>query len=169
MKNLIIIRHAKSSWDYPELADIDRPLNKRGKKAVIMMGGRLAARDIIPDIMVSSPAKRAAATARRFAEALNVSPDKIIKTPLLYHGGMQEIVSWLQKLDDSINTAIIFGHNPTWTDLTNYLAGTDIYNVPTCGVVELQFDIPRWHKIGPGTGKLIMFDYPKKKESSTSI
>jgi phosphohistidine phosphatase len=162
MKNLYIVRHAKSSWDYPELSDIDRPLNKRGKKNAPEMGQRLAAKNISPELLISSPAKRAHTTARRIAKEIGYEKSKIIVHSKLYHGGLGEMIELIQSTDKSINSLMIFGHNPGFTELANYLTGSNIYNIPTCGIVSIEFDTDDWAIIGQNEGKMLFFDYPKK-------
>jgi phosphohistidine phosphatase len=162
MKKLFIVRHAKSSWDYPELSDIDRPLSKRGKKNAPEMGRRLAERGVSPDKLITSPAKRAAATARRIAEKLGYTQGKIEKNSDLYHGSIEDIKRVIRSIDNKVNTLMIFGHNPDLTTLTNMLSGSDIYNIPTCGVAEIDFNISSWKEIENKGGSLVSFDYPKK-------
>lgn len=162
MKKLFIVRHAKSSWDHPELNDFDRPLNKRGKKNAPEMGQRLANRSVRPDAIITSPAKRAAATARRISEAISFPLSAIQKEPQFYHGSTQDMVQVMKSVDDGIDTLMIFGHNPGLTDLTNHLSGSDIYNIPTCGIAEIDFDILSWSNLTGGLGNLVSFDYPKK-------
>ena len=161
MKKLFIVRHAKSSWDYPELDDYDRPLNKRGKRNAPEMGQRLAKRNIKPDVMVTSPAKRAAATARRIAEEISFPRSNIQQESLMYHGSIRNMIEVIRSTSDHSNILMIFGHNPGLTDLTNHLSGSDIYNIPTCGIAEIDFDIASWQEVGDGKGSLISFDYPK--------
>lgn len=162
MKKLFIVRHAKSSWDFPELDDYDRPLNKRGKKNAPQMGRRLANRGIKPQLIITSPAKRAASTARRIAKELSFPKSEILKEPLFYHGTNKNIIEILQKQNDDMNEIMIFGHNPGLTDLTNYLSGANIYNIPTCGVAEIDFEIRSWADIDKKKGTLVYLDYPKK-------
>ncbi len=162
MKKLFIVRHAKSSWDNPKLDDYDRPLNKRGKRNAPEMGKRLAQKNIKPDLIISSPAKRAASTAKRIAREISYPVDKIIKNDRIYHGSNSEVIDVIRNVKDSVNTLMIFGHNPGFTDLANYLSGSNIYNIPTCGVVEIDFNINTWKDIDRNGGDLIEFDYPKK-------
>ena len=162
MKKLIIVRHAKSSWDFPELSDYDRPLNRRGKKNAPEMGKRLASRGILPDMIISSPAKRAAATAKRIAMEIGYSIKDIKKEPLFYHGSMNDIINVVKSSSNKISTLMIFGHNPDLTTVTNSLTGSDIYNIPTCGIAEIDFDISAWNEIEKNIGTLVNFDYPKK-------
>lgn len=167
MKKLIVVRHAKSSWDFPGMDDHDRPLNNRGKKSAPEMGRRLAKRNIKPEIIITSSAKRAAATARRIAEEIAFPVGDIRKEPVFYHGSIGNIVAVLQSVNDDINNVMIFGHNPGLTDLVNFLTGSDIYNIPTCGIAEIEFDILSWSMVGKNGGELVYFDYPKKISTST--
>ncbi len=162
MKKLFIVRHAKSSWDSPYLDDHDRPLNKRGKDNAPEMGRRLAKRNVLPDLMISSSAKRAFSTAKFIAKKISFPTNKIRKESLFYHGNIENIISIIQNVDDSVNILMIYGHNPGMTDLTNYLTGSMIYNIPTCGITEVDFYISSWNLVEKYTGKLISFDYPKK-------
>lgn len=168
MKKLFVVRHAKSSWDFPELDDFDRPLNKRGKRNAPEMGKRLLKKGSMIDLLITSPAKRAAATARRIAEELTFPKDQIIKEPKLYHGTNRDVISVIQDVSDKIETLMIFGHNPGWTDLVNYLSDSNIYNIPTCGIAEINFDIASWKEIDTIKGQLIDFDYPKKVSMNPS-
>ncbi|MCG8311127.1 MAG: histidine phosphatase family protein [Cytophagales bacterium] len=161
MKKLFIVRHAKSSWDYPHLDDYDRPLNKRGKRNAPEMGQRLAQKNVKPDALIASPAKRAAATARRIAEQISFPVSDIVKEPLLYHGSVSSMIDVIRSSDDGIETLMIFGHNPGLTDLTNRLSGSDIYNIPTCGIAEIDFDVASWQEVGNTKGNLVSFDFPK--------
>lgn len=162
MKRLFIVRHAKSSWDFPELDDYERPLSKRGKKNAPEMGQRLALRQIMPEAMITSPAKRATDTAKFIATEISFSVKKIKSESLFYHASNNNMISLLQDVSNNIETLMIFGHNPGLTDLANFLSGADIYNIPTCGIVEIEFNISSWTEIEKNTGKLISFDYPKK-------
>jgi len=162
MKKLFIVRHAKSSWDYPQLSDMDRPLNKRGKKNAPEMGRRLADRGVKPDKLITSPAKRAAATAKRIAGELGYPLSKIEKNGELYHGSVEDMKRVIKSVKDDVETLFIFGHNPDLTALTNMLSGSDIYNIPTCGVAEIVFDIDSWRELENNGGSLEYFDYPKR-------
>src|SRR4051812_11171026 len=108
MKTLFIVRHAKSSWDEPDLSDFDRPLNDRGKKDAPRMGKRLKEKDINPQLMLSSPAKRAYSTSKRIADALGHDRNKIKTNEALYHAESETILSVVQGLNDGISTAMVF-------------------------------------------------------------
>lgn len=167
MKRLIIARHAKSSWDFPELDDYERPLNKRGKRDAPVMGRRLAQRKVKPESMITSPAKRAADTAKLIANEISFSLQKLKKDPSFYHASNRNMIGALHCISNDVKTLMIFGHNPGLTELTNFLSGEDIYNIPTCGIAEIEFDISSWDEIEKNTGKLVSFDYPKKLSADT--
>ncbi len=162
MKRLFVVRHAKSSWDFPELDDHDRPLNKRGLKNAPEMGRRLARKNLKADLIVTSTATRAAHTAKIVADELSYSKSKISEDPQLYHASIPDIMACIQSTRNEVMTLIIFGHNPGFTDFVNYLTDSEIYNIPTCGVAEINFDVAVWGQVGKGLGRLISMDYPKK-------
>jgi phosphohistidine phosphatase len=162
MKTVILVRHAKSSWSDSSLSDRDRPLNKRGKRDAPMMGGRLAARDLRPDRMITSPATRARLTALAFADALDFDEDQMVIDDRIYHGGVEDIWEIIREQSDGLRRVMIFGHNPDLTDFVNGLGCEFILNVPTCGVVELRFDADSWSEVGHGCPVDMDFDYPKK-------
>lgn len=165
MKTLTLIRHAKSSWDDPQLADVDRPLNSRGQRDAPVMGDRVARRRLAPDLLLSSPARRALTTARVFAQALDYPAEAIRTNDDIYAAPGGVLLNILRSLDGSAHRVFLFGHNPGFTELANLLAReTAIDNVPTCGVVHLTLNIPDWAAIAPGCGRVVFFDYPKKRD-----
>lgn len=165
MKTLYVIRHAKSSWENPLLADIDRPLNDRGKRDAPRMGKRLKERAVVPNLMLSSPAKRALSTCKRIAEILGYGVDKIKTERKLYHADEDDLLNIIKGLNDKCQVVMIFGHNPGLTDFVNLLSDEDhvIDNVPTCGVVCFTFDIDHWKEAEFGKAKFVFFDFPKSK------
>jgi len=160
MRALTLIRHAKSSWADPETADIDRPLNDRGKSDAPMMGRRLAAIGFAPDLVLCSPAKRARRTARAIIHELASTPSLGIE-PALYLATPSEMLPLIRSLGSSLAHVVMVGHNPGLTDLANLLGGARIDNVPTTGVVRLELDVDAWSDAGPGHGRVVDFDYPK--------
>ena len=163
MKRLYLVRHAKSSWDDPDLSDIDRPLNKRGKKDAPIMGERLKnEHKAKPDLIISSPAKRAIRTARIIAKELGYSEEKIEIKDSLYASGVTAMLNVIHYLDDSLDEVMLFGHNPDLTSLANYLSNQQVDNIPTCGVFCVDFDVKSWQDIEKGKGIFKFFDYPKK-------
>jgi phosphohistidine phosphatase len=163
VKLLTLIRHAKSSWDFPELPDFDRPLNKRGQRNAPDMGKRLADLGIRPDLIVTSPARRAIDTARIIAEAVEYPSETLRQEPRIYEATPGELIRVITGLPDDCGHAFLVGHNPGLTLLANTLTGSSIDNVPTCGVVRCVLDLDTWSKTEPGCGRLIDFDYPKRR------
>ena len=162
MKTLYLVRHAKSSWKFPELRDFDRPLNGRGKRNAPDMGKRLKAKGIRPDLLLTSPANRALTTAREIAEKIDYPLEGIHENDDIYHGSENTLLAIINGTDGNVNELMLFGHNPGFTDLANLLGDQWIDNIPTCGIVSIQFDVENWSAVTPGTGKNLFFDYPKK-------
>ncbi len=162
MKRLFLIRHAKSSWEDAVNSDIERPLNKRGKRDAPFMGKLLREENFIPDLIITSPAVRALATAQIFAEELGYPKKKIITENNIYESGIKEIETVIQKIDSEYKTVFVFGHNPSFTSYVNHVGDQFIDNVPTCGIVGIKFDIEKWKEVERGKGKVFLFEYPKK-------
>ena len=165
MKEITFVRHAKSSWDDPSLDALDRPLNNRGKRNAPEMGIRLRKQGIIPDLLISSPAKRAHTTAKSIAEEIGYPKKKIVIDDRLYHGSSNSMISIIQSQGKKINSVMLFGHNPGFTDFANMLCGINIYNIPTAGIVAIDFNIDKWSEVNYNSGELVFFDYPKKQPS----
>lgn len=165
MKTLYLIRHAKSSWKYNHLADIDRPLNNRGKSDAPEMGQRLKSQGIFPDLMVSSPAERALTTCKIIADVLSYSPSKIVIEKAVYHGSESTLLRVVKGFDKKVDVAFLFGHNPGFTDFANQLTSSDIWNIPTCGVFGCSFEVENWSEVKNGKGVEVLYDFPKNVNS----
>ncbi|MBQ15008.1 MAG: histidine phosphatase family protein [Gammaproteobacteria bacterium] len=161
MKTLFILRHAKSSWDDPGLRDFERPLSDRGLLDAPVMGCRFLGREKSTDCIISSPAVRAKSTAKLFAEAIGFPAADLASNPELYFAGAPMFLKATSLLDESFDSAILVGHNPAITEFVNSMAGTDIENVPTCGLVELSLPIENWSEVELDSATLVDFDYPK--------
>lgn len=166
MKRLVLIRHAKSSWKHPELADVDRPLNRRGRQDAPLMGGRLLRRALSPDRIVSSPAVRARQTAEAIASQLALAAHQLVFRPEIYHAEPNDLMALIQGFDQGWQTVFLVGHNPGLTELGNLLAGQQIENLPTCALLVIDFDCGSWDRIGPGGGVVFLYDFPKNTEGS---
>lgn len=163
MKNLILVRHAKSSWKDADLDDHDRPLNKRGLRDAPFMAKLLKKEKVDPDLIVSSSAERALTTAKEFAEKLKYPKDKIISTREIYLAELDDLVEYARQLSEKNETVMLFGHNPGITLFANYLAGNNgIDNIPTCGICSFGIEAKSWTEVSEGKGKLLSFEYPKK-------
>ena len=162
MKHLLIARHAKSDWDDHSLADIDRPLNKRGSRDAPMMGKRLFNRKIHPELIVTSPAVRAMTTAALYAKALHYESDKIVSNNAIYQASPEQLLEIIRHFDDDIDWIMLVGHNPCMSQLVNLLLGNFAANMPTCSLYGLEFAVDEWQAIGPTGATSLFFDYPKK-------
>ncbi|MCL5991749.1 MAG: histidine phosphatase family protein [Bacteroidetes bacterium] len=162
MKTLILVRHAKSSWENPEMTDFERPLNERGLRDAPFMGKLLKEKGILPDLIISSPAIRALTTAKIFAKELKYSLRSISTNEIIYTTGPKEILNMLSQIDDSKNCVMVFGHNPDMTALVNYLSDDDLGNLPTASVICIDFYIESWTALTEETGKVRFYENPKK-------
>lgn len=161
-KTLILVRHAKSSWKDSNLNDIQRPLNKRGNKDAPKMGKHLLEKKIVPNAIFSSSGLRALTTARLISVEIGIKPSEIKVDDKLYTFSSEDLLKVIRSIKDKYTNVMVVGHNPAITDLTNYLSGSDIDNVPTCGVAVLKLTTDSWNSIGKKKAKLSVFDYPKK-------
>ena len=168
MKTLFLLRHAKSSWDNPDLKDFERPLSDRGLADVPVMAERFMSRqgaiESLVDCIICSPAVRTKTTAKLLAEQLAYPQDEIGSNPELYFAGSNMFLKAASLVDETNNSAMLVGHNPAITEFANAMTGESIENIPTCGLVEMQLAIDNWSDIELGSGTLVEFDYPKKKK-----
>jgi len=164
-KRLTLLRHAKSSWNNPELDDRDRPLNKRGERDAPMMGQRLLKKETRPSLILTSPAKRARQTARLIAGEIGYPLEFLQTEHELYLADPGTMLAIIAQQDDAFNDIVLCAHNPGITDLANRLSGASIDNVPTCGMVFLEAEISSWDEINTSRCALAEFDYPKRPEN----
>lgn len=163
MKNIMLIRHAKSSWDNPQWSDFERPLNQRGISDAKAMAELLKGKQIIfPEIIFSSTAERAINTAHIFADVIGFDKESIIEDFNIYEKGTRYILDLFSSIDNSINSVALFGHNPDMTSLSSFLSGRYFENIPTCGIVSIDFELDDWKEIGNVNGELKYFEYIKK-------
>ena len=163
MKTLFLLRHAKSSWDFPELKDFERPLSDRGNRDIPVMGERLRERAHAVDCIISSPAVRANTTARKMAEAIGYPVEEVSSNPELYFAGTGMFLKAASLMDDGCHSLMLVGHNPAITEFANAMTGENIENIPTCGLVQMSLPIDQWSAIELGCASLVDFDYPKKQ------
>ena len=161
MKTLLIVRHAKSSWDSADISDIDRPLNDRGKRDAPAMAQRLIKAGVGIDRFVSSPAKRARQTAEHFAHAYGKKEKAIRQIPELYHASVPTFQQVVGDLDNSDDAVAIFSHNPGITAFVNTLTEIRLDNMPTCAVFAVKNEVEHWKDFLSGGAKFLFFDYPK--------
>jgi phosphohistidine phosphatase len=161
MKSVIIIRHAKSSWDQPGVEDFDRPLNDRGKEDAPKMAARLLDRKVTIDAFIASPAKRARKTASLFIKEYGGEKEDIILVPELYLAGPEAFYDAIANAPASANTIALFAHNPGITDFANELTDVRIDDMPTCAVFAVKVDIKDWRQFKNAQKQYWFFDYPK--------
>jgi phosphohistidine phosphatase len=155
IKQLFLIRHAKSDWALAEyIADIDRPLNDRGYREARLLGQRLAAEGFEAQAWLCSPAIRAYNTARILLEELQIPIEQLQLCAPLYESNWQALTEVLTKLDNSIQSVALFGHNPFWTELLQHWGKID--NLPTSGFALLELELASWAAFSPqAPGRLV--------------
>jgi phosphohistidine phosphatase len=161
MKTLYLLRHAKSSWNFDELSDQERPLNDRGRSDAPHMGQALLKRDIRLDLVVSSPAVRALSTAVLVARELSYPHNKIVVEPGIYGADVDELVAIIQALPDTAESVMLVGHNPTITETANALSPSSLNEMPTAAVVCLRFDCEQWEEVSRQNAEFYFYDYPR--------
>jgi phosphohistidine phosphatase len=161
MKELLLIRHAKSDWDDPSLSDFDRPLNKRGKADTPLMAHRLLDKKIKIDAFISSPAKRAKKTASIFAKEYKMDKKDILLVEKLYAAEANVFFEVIRNTNDKFDNIAVFSHNPGLTDFANLLSDVRIDNIPTCGIFAVKVDAKHWTDFKDAKKDFWFFDYPK--------
>ena len=160
MKTLLILRHAKSSWKYPEFSDYDRPLNSRGKRDAPRIGKYLHQQGLIPDRILTSSAKRARKTANKVAKSCGYT-GKVKKLEAFYDTVPGVYFEVLQALPDKYQRVMVVGHNPTLESLVNHLTG-QIERMPTAALAHIALPIQRWNALDLYTkGTLVNLWTPK--------
>ena len=160
-KILYLVRHAKSSWKDSTLSDMDRPLNKRGRRTSPDMGRRMLAQGHKPDLIISSPANRAFSTACNIAIELGIDESEIVTDEDLYFAGAEGMLNVLEGVDDRYRKVMMTGHNPTMEYLANRLGNSSVISMPTCAIAIIGFDMASWADLYSTNGVLLGYDYPK--------
>ena len=143
------------------LRDIDRPLNKRGKRDAPFMGAMCLSKGYVPDLLISSNANRARTTAETFRSELGLAVDKLSLEDSLYHAPEDTYLEVCFGLGEEVTSVMLFGHNPGITYLANSVSSRYIDNVPTCGVLVIDSTAERWNLMDFSNCKLKDFLYPK--------
>lgn len=160
MKRLLLFRHGKSNWDAEYGADHNRPLTKRGEKAASLMGRYLAALDQVPDRVICSSAVRAQETVRLAAKAGKWSCPIAI-TEDLYDASPGQILELIRRCEDSLNSILLAGHEPTWSLLAGGLIGNAKVKFRTAAMARIDLTIASWAEAGFGKGILVWLVFPK--------
>ena len=161
MKQLIIVRHAKSSWDNFELSDHDRPIKGIGVRKTDKIIKFLKDESVNPDLIITSTAVRAHGTAKLIADGIGYNSDSIEKRKTLYHAGEEDIYGELFSINNSFNSLMLVAHNPTLTDFVNNFISPKIGNLPTTGVVCIEFKTNNWENIGDAKFKVKFVIFPQ--------
>ncbi|MDD2508709.1 MAG: histidine phosphatase family protein [Aliarcobacter skirrowii] len=163
MRELILIRHAKSDWSNPLLDDFERPLNKRGSKNAPFMAKILKKEIQKPDLIISSPSFRTKLTLEYFLKEFEYKGEVIFEKSI-YEAPFENLLKVIKNIDNKYKTIFLIGHNPGLNDLANFLLGSFEDNIPTSGVLKIDFDTNSWKNISKDNSKLIFFKYPKMFE-----
>lgn len=158
MKTLLLLRHAKSSWDDPELADFDRPLNSRGIRSAKFLGELIHERLIRADRVISSPAKRAKHTAVLVSQIGGLP--EVVYDDRIYEASVIRLVGLIGEFDDGFDSILLIGHNPGIADLIRILTG-ESHEIPTAALSQINLSIEHWSEIAPECGKLEYVIRPK--------
>jgi phosphohistidine phosphatase len=161
MKTIYIVRHAKSSWDFPHLSDHERPLLEKGKKRTRLINDYLIQNKITVDLMVTSHAVRAYETARIIARAIDYPKEGIRVDRMIYHANADRLIDQFYDLSDEFKSIMIIGHNPTLTNFANQYLDKKIEWLPTSGVICINFETDRWEDISRAKYKPVFVVYPK--------
>ena len=153
-KKLLLLRHAKSSWDDPSISDYDRPLNSRGKQNASTMGNFLKKENLIPDLIISSPAKRAHKTADIIAKKSGYDK-KILESDILYAATIENYIDVIQNIKNENKIVLLVGHNPILENLLEIITN-ELRIMKMCSLAHIVLSINSWIEIRTQTkGKLI--------------
>jgi phosphohistidine phosphatase len=163
MKTLLLLRHAKSSWDDSSIPDFDRPLAPRGNRDAPRMGKEFATRGPIPDLIISSTAQRARDTASLFLQAAKIETQPLLEEKI-YGASTAELIALIRKFPDTARSALMVGHNPGFEELIARLTKSR-KAVPTCSLARIDFDAASWGDVEDRSGNLVWQLNPKELRS----
>jgi phosphohistidine phosphatase len=164
MKSIYLVRHANAGWDNSWTADFDRSLSDRGRMEAKEVSKRMFNKGIVPELIISSPAKRAISTAEIFAGKLGIDKEKIIQKIEIYQGGPEELADIVQSLSEECRSVMLFGHNPGITMFSSWLAGKSMASMDTCGIVCIELGKSKWKDAGGGKGTVLWYDCPNGRQ-----
>ncbi len=167
-KILFIVRHAKSSWDYENIADIDRPLKLKGIKAAYEIARKLKLRNDLPELIITSPANRAIHTALIFARVFETKGSLIRIDEGFYEGSVDYFINQIKATDETVSSLMLFGHNPGFTELSNRFLPQHISDLPTSGTVKIEFDVDSWKNISKETVKEHSMVFPDRDSKNNN-
>lgn len=159
MKTLLILRHAKSSWDNAELSDFERPLNQRGLEAAPLMGNVISKNNLQPQIILSSPAERAKQTAILIKKAARLESE-INYVEEIYEASPLRLLNVVSQTDDENEMVLVVGHNPGLEGFIKMLT-EESYTMPTAALAKIDLNVKSWSEVGSNCGKVDLFIRPK--------
>jgi len=163
MKKLIFVRHGRAEEAADEFTDFERSLTPKGKYVSKTMAQRLEEIEKSPGMIISSPAFRALETAIIFAGEFGIKPEKIVLDSNLYYKmNFQYLTNLLSSVDNDVDTIMLFGHNPSFSDLSNSLSKGGCDYMPKTGITGISFNITKWTDLKRGAGKMEYFIKPEK-------
>jgi phosphohistidine phosphatase len=161
---LYLVRHAKSDWSEQGQKDFDRSLNARGHREAPKMGRFVADLGIKPDLILCSPAVRAKLTCEYFSEQMHFDLEQVEYVEDLYEASLRTLLRIINEFKGEYKRIMVFGHNPGFTYLAEYLTKAEIGNLPTCSIYGIGFETDNWAEISGATGSTLLYEYLKKKE-----
>ncbi|WP_400079997.1 SixA phosphatase family protein [Winogradskyella sp. R77965] len=162
MKTITLVRHGKSSWEH-DLSDRKRPLKSRGVSDAMLVANQFVKHQKIPEIIYSSPANRALSTCKIFMSIFDLSENSINVIEDLYDFGGESVINFIKNVSNEFDHVMIFGHNHAFTSISNIFGSTFIANLPTSGLVKLNFEINNWKDLKKGSTELIIIPKEFKK------
>jgi len=166
MKSLLLLRHAKSSWKDSSLPDIERPLKKRGKKTSPAVGKLMRERELAPDLVLCSPARRTRDTLELVLKKAKLEAEPVFDDRL-YAASASELLAVLAQVEDGVDQVLLVGHNPGLEDLLELLTG-ERETLPTAALARVALDLPGWSEVGEGKGRLEWVVRPRELEGDGS-
>lgn len=160
MKTLVIVRHAKAEPLPANKTDFERKLTDTGKDDALSRANDLSRQINCPELFISSTAKRAWSTAKRFAAAFKIKEEDIRREQKIYESTAENLIDLVQQIDNKYDSAILFGHNPGFSQLAYYFSGNGSIELPTCGVAVITFDLNDWQNVAYKNGKITYFNRP---------
>lgn len=170
-RQLLIMRHAKSSWDAPAASDIERPLNERGRRDAPRIGAWLAAKDLLPDLILSSPARRTRETTSLVGRAMGLREPRVVWDPSLYGAALPQLLAAIARLPRDASRVLLVAHNPGLEDLLDWLAEPGLAArvqgklMPTGAVYCLEFEHQDWDALLPHSGRVTAWTQPRRLDS----
>ena len=164
MKTLYLMRHAKTEQADWGMKDFTRNLTNRGLRDAEEMGNRLLAKENLPEVIASSTAYRAIATAKIVARVLKFSDKQLVEVPKIYEASVESIMETIREIPETISAAILVGHNPTFTHMCGQLTPTLLEALPTAGILCLKLNIHSWKDCHEQCGEFLWIDRPKNLE-----